>query len=160
MREVARDIKPARATERRVSRAAGTQNASVREVRSGRPDATPLSRYFNPELAWLEFNARVLEEAEEREQPLLERVKFLAIFHSNLDEFFMIRVAGLHEQVRAGLTTISRDRLTPAEQLESVQAGVRALLGRQQRLWTDELMPLLSEQGIHLHTYADLDASQ
>src|SRR5690349_10982798 len=86
-----------------------------------RPDAAPDSRYFNPELAWLEFDRRVLEEAADPGQPLLERVKFLAIFHSNLDEFFMIRVAGLLEQVRAGLTTMTAGHLTTAEQLAALR---------------------------------------
>jgi polyphosphate kinase len=125
-----------------------------------RPDAAPGSRYFNPELAWLEFNERVLEEAEDRARPLLERVKFLAIFHSNLDEFFMIRVAGLYEQVRAHLTSFSRDRLSPTEQLEAVQRSVHALLARQYQLWTKELAPALAERGIYLHDYVELDERQ
>lgn len=142
------------------TRAVGSAGRAARGLFAARPDAAPGSRYFNPELAWLEFNTRVLEEAEEQDKPLLERVKFLAIFHSNLDEFFMIRVAGLHEQIRAGLTSTSRDGLTPAEQLAAVQASVRALLERQHRLWTDELMPGLAAQGVYLHNYAELDSTQ
>jgi polyphosphate kinase len=133
---------------------------TTRATPPARPDAAPDSRYFNPELAWLEFDLRVLEEAEEPEQPLLERVKFLAIFNSNLDEFFMIRVAGLHEQIRAGMTASTRDRLLPTEQLAAVRAGVRRLVARQHRLWTEELMPLLAANGICLQNYDQLDDRQ
>ena len=125
-----------------------------------RPDAAPDSRYFNPELAWLEFDRRVLEEATDATHPLLERVKFLAIFHSNLDEFFMIRVAGLLEQVRAGLTTMTSGHLTTADQLAALRMNVDELLEEQELLWRETLLPALEAQGIHLWHYAQLDAAQ
>ncbi|HVA91073.1 MAG TPA: hypothetical protein VNL71_14665, partial [Chloroflexota bacterium] len=125
-----------------------------------RPDASAESRYFNPELAWLEFDHRVLEEASDASHPLLERVKFLAIFHSNLDEFFMIRVAGLLEQVRAGLSGVTAEHLSNTTQLAALRMNVDALLEAQNTLWRTVLQPELAEQGIHLSEYAQLDEAQ
>lgn len=125
-----------------------------------RPDATSDSRYFNPELAWLEFNHRVLEEAADSSHPLLERVKFLAIFHSNLDEFFMIRVAGLLEQVRAGLTGSSNDHLSSTEQLAALRLNVDALLEAQRNLWCNHLLPELAAANIHILDYDALTNPQ
>ena len=84
-------------------------------------------RYLNRELSWLDFNARVLALAEDPETPLLERVKFLAIFSQNLDEFFQVRVAGLKERVAAGVTRRSVDGMTASEQLEAILARARQL---------------------------------
>src|SRR6201993_2199877 len=81
---------------------------------------TDRSLYFNREISWLAFNHRVLEEALDPAWPLLERLKFLSIFHSNLDEFFMIRVSGLHEQLEAAVTERSPDGLSPQEQLRAI----------------------------------------
>jgi polyphosphate kinase len=125
-----------------------------------RPDATPQSRYFDPELAWLEFDYRVLDEARDPTHALLERVKFLAIFHSNLDEFFMIRVSGLLEQVRAGVGTIVGSSLTTAEVLSALRVNVDALLAEQSRLWKEQLLPQLLEQGIVLCDYEQLNEQQ
>ena len=94
--------------------------------------------YFNRELSWLEFNRRVLEEARDPEVPLLERLKFLAIFSGNLDEFFMVRVGGLHQKVTAGITTGSgADKMLPVEQLEKVNAAVAELVAAQYRCLND-----------------------
>jgi polyphosphate kinase len=101
--------------------------------------------YFNRELSWLDFNARVLHEAEDDRNALLERVKFLAIFSTNLDEFFMVRVAGLKRQVAAGVQGVSPDGLTAQEQLDRIHAQVAALLDRQQACLAD----LLDELGRH-----------
>ena len=93
--------------------------------------ATEQTDYFNRELSWLEFNQRVLDEAQDDAVPLLERLKFLAITASNLDEFFMVRVAGLHGQVEAGIETPSQDGLTPTEQLARIRSA--AAFGRSRR---------------------------
>ena len=104
------------------------------------------ARYNNRELSWLEFDQRVLDEARDPSVPLLERVKFLAIVSSNLDEFFMVRVAGLKRQVRAGDLSAGPDGLTPAEALAKVRARARELSEEQHRCWMEELQPAL-EQG-------------
>lgn len=118
------------------------------------------SHYFNRELSWLEFNWRVLEEAMDERNPLLERVKFLSIFCTNLDEFFMIRVAGIREQVHAGVTTLSLDGKTPNEQLSAIRQRVCGLIELKRRYWLDLLQPALSAEGIHILDYVDLSEQQ
>ncbi len=116
--------------------------------------------FLNRELSWIEFNRRVLQEAQNQETPLLERVKFLAIFASNLDEFFMIRVSGLREQVAAGVTQRTPDGMTPAEQLTAIRRTLLPLLDEQTRILTDDLTPKLAAQGIRLLNYDDLPPAQ
>ena len=113
------------------------------------------SRLLNRELSWVEFNARVLELAEDATLPLLERVKFAAIFSSNLDEFFMVRVAGLLEQDEAGLGVRSVDGLAPAQALEAIRDRVTELVARQARLWKRELRPALAEAGVEVARIED-----
>ena len=116
--------------------------------------------YFNRELSWLAFNRRVLEQAQKESNPLLERVKFLAIFSSNLDEFFEIRVAGLIQQVDSGVTEPSIDGLGPREQLRRIHSVVASLLADQQRCWHGQLMPALAEANIQFKTADQLNQSE
>ncbi|MFY9607499.1 MAG: polyphosphate kinase 1 [Blastocatellia bacterium] len=111
---------------------------------------------FNREASWLEFNSRVLEEAMDRSHPLLERVKFISIFSTNLDEFFMIRVSGLKEQLDEGVTELSLDGMTPAAQLKLINERLRPLLAEQMRCLNDELLPELSSAGIVITPYRAL----
>ncbi|MDW8325498.1 MAG: polyphosphate kinase 1 [Anaerolineales bacterium] len=116
--------------------------------------------FINRELSLLEFQRRVLEEARDPTQPLLERVKFLSIVGSNLDEFFMVRVSGLKQQVEAGVVELSPDGLTPAEQLAGVRKMALKLMQDMRACWHNELLPQLAEAGIYVLDYAALDANQ
>jgi polyphosphate kinase len=116
----------------------------------------PSTRFINRELSWLEFNARVLAIAEDPSLPLLERVKFLAIFGTNLDEFFQIRVSGLKEQRSAGVGVATPDGMTPGEQLQAIHAKVLELTERAVGLFSDVLMPELEKAGIWVVSLSDL----
>ncbi len=119
-------------------------------------DLKDSSLYFNRELSWLEFNRRVLDEARDARHPLLERVKFLAIFSTNLDEFFMIRVSGLKDQIAAGVTAAPADGKTPAEQLAEIRARTLPMLSEQRECYYDEIVPALAAADIHLLHYDQL----
>ncbi|OQO90022.1 RNA degradosome polyphosphate kinase [Saccharomonospora piscinae] len=123
-------------------------------------DALPDDRYFNRELSWQDFNARVLALAEDTSQPLLERAKFLAIFASNLDEFYMVRVAGLKRREQTGLAVRSADGLTPGEQLTYVARRNAELVQRHALAFEQGLRPALAEAGIRLVAWSDLDADE
>jgi polyphosphate kinase len=112
--------------------------------------------YLNRELSWLDFNARVLEEALDDRVPLLERLKFLAIFSTNLDEFYMVRVAGLRRKVSAGAAQYAPESLSPAEQLDAIHERVRELLARRRQVLKRELLPALSQHDIRLVSMAEL----
>ncbi|MCS7073323.1 MAG: polyphosphate kinase 1 [Bacteroidia bacterium] len=116
--------------------------------------------FINRELSWIRFNERVLEEAADKSHPILERLKFLAIFSSNLDEFFMIRVSGLKEQVNAEIIERPADGLSPAEQLQKIQQMLNPLIQRHQHLLQNEVLPELRKKGVRLRTYALLSESQ
>ncbi len=111
--------------------------------------------YFNRELSWLDFNQRVLELAEDPDAPLLERVRFCAIYASNLDEFFMVRVAGLFDQLDAGIDARGPDGLAPAEQIDAIQARVLELDGRLHSCFNGTLRPELQEHGIRIVSLED-----
>ena len=114
-------------------------------------------RYINRELSWLDFNARVLALAEDAETPLLERAKFLAIFSTNLDEFFQVRVAALHDKQAAGLGGPSPDGLTPSEQLRAIRPRVEALIAKQAEIFLGDIVPALGDAGIVLSDWESLD---
>lgn len=116
--------------------------------------------YLNRELSWIAFNCRVLEEAEDPRNPLLERVKFAAIFHSNLDEFFMVRVSAFKEQLAAGDTHRTPNGFTPAEQLDAIRERLRAPLEACELLIREQLLPSLRSAGIDVCAYHDLDHVQ
>lgn len=116
--------------------------------------------YLNRELSWLDFNERVLEEAEDPTVPLLERVKFLAIVSNNFDEFFMVRVAGIWRQIDAGITQPGPDGRTPRQMLEAISARIHALAERQHRAFHGIIEPLLNLEGIHILKPEDLDPMQ
>src|ERR1700751_2648341 len=100
--------------------------------------------FINRELSWLAFNQRVLEEAQDPTQPLIERVKFLTIFSSNLDEFFEIRVAGIKQQIESETSDIGPDGLSPTETFNRIEKVVLELVATEYALWKDELMPALA----------------
>jgi polyphosphate kinase len=112
--------------------------------------------FINRELSWLEFNRRVLEEAQDPTQPLIERVKFLTIVSSNLDEFFEIRVAGIKQQIESETSDIGPDGLSPTETFDRIQKTVRQLVAAQYALWNDELLPELGKNGIYVREIAEL----
>src|SRR6187549_3676165 len=114
-------------------------------------EGSPVSeRLLNRELSWLDFNTRVLELADDERVPLLERVKFSAIFSSNLDEFFQVRVAALKDQVAAGITRPSPDGRTPAQQLIEISDRVEVLVREQERVLLERLVPALGDVGVEL----------
>ncbi|MBL8984497.1 MAG: RNA degradosome polyphosphate kinase, partial [Gemmatimonadetes bacterium] len=120
----------------------------------------PASQLINRELSWLEFNARVLHEALDDRTPLLERVKFLAIFTTNLDEFYQVRVAGLRRQVAAGVTHAPADGITPANQLEAIDRKVRELVQRQLQCLHDVVLPALAEHDVRLVSIDELTVEE
>lgn len=124
---------------------------------------TPLnepSLYINRELAWIRFNRHVLNEALDPSHPLLERVKFLAIFSNNLDEFFMVRVSGLQRQYTKGVRKFPADGMTPAQQLDALQEALLPDLVKEYDCWHDDILPKLAQTGIHIHSYRTLDERQ
>ncbi len=159
---------PAASTPRRRSAAHGNTRGAeeFRAVPSAPPAVTttsptaaetlPDDRYFNRELSWQDFNARVLALAEDESQPLLERTKFLAIFASNLDEFYMVRVAGLKRRDETGLLVRSADGLTPREQLDYISKRNQDLVERQTGAFEKHLRPRLAEHDIRIVGWADL----
>ncbi len=118
------------------------------------------SLYINRELSWLDFNERVLQLAEDPEIPLLERVKFCAIYTTNLDEYYMVRVAGLHDQIEAGVENPSQDGLTPSQTIERIRTRVREQGIRLSDCFERQLRPALAEHGVRIVGLQDLDEQQ
>ena len=123
-------------------------------------NALPEDRYLNRELSWLEFNARVLALAADTSLPLLERAKFLAIFSSNLDEFYMVRVAGLKRRDEMGLSVRSADGLSPREQLRRISERTQQIASRHAHVFLDSVRPALADEGILIVTWAELDDAE
>ncbi|HBL27921.1 MAG TPA: polyphosphate kinase 1 [Acidobacteria bacterium] len=121
---------------------------------------SPGSLFLNRELSWLEFNRRVLHEAEDPRNPLLERLKFLAIFDNNLDEFFMKRVGGLKQQLASQVLELPPDGLTPRQQLATIDGVVRPLVAAHRRLFNREILPALSQHGLEILSWEALRASE
>src|SRR5438105_9211570 len=119
-------------------------------------DFSDSANFINRELSWLEFNRRVLEEAQDPTQPLIERVKFMTIFSNNLDEFFEIRVAGIKQQIQSETSDIGPDGMSPTETFNAIQRLVHELVATQYDFWNKELMPALAKNGIRLHDVAQL----
>ncbi len=122
--------------------------------------SSPSARYVSRELSWIDFNQRVLEEAYDDRNPLLERVKFLSIFASNLDEFFMIRVSGIKQQIEADVRSLSIDGQTPAETLAAIRRALLPIIARKRDLLMDTLIPALDTAGIHILNYDQLTPDQ
>jgi len=140
----------------------GSMAFDSRELLARVPEHKPgeLEAVINPELSWLEFNARVLALAEDPATPLLARLRFLAIFTTNLDEFFMTKVGGLKQAVAAGVTKRSIDGRTPRELLQAMQPRLRALLRRQYRCFAELKEGELRRNGVRIRDWADLDQSE
>ena len=135
-------------------------SSTVEQAEAAPLDLEDPRLYFNRELSWLEFNQRVIELAEDPGVPLLERLKFIAIAANNLDEFFMVRVAGLHDQVDAGIETKLQDGRTPRETLDAIRAKVSEHMDRQALVLQGELRPALAEHGIRIVSLDDVSADE
>jgi polyphosphate kinase len=144
--------------EARTAAAAATAAGTAQQVIDPAPADPEVSpgEFLNRDLSWLEFNRRVLHEATDERTPLLERVRFLGIFTSNLDEYFMKRVGGLKRQVATGVLTQSPDGLTPAQSLAAIRKAVLPLLQQQADCWTSLVCPSLAQKDIHLVRWGDL----
>ncbi|GAA4746155.1 RNA degradosome polyphosphate kinase [Gordonia alkaliphila] len=129
-------------------------------VEPGESADLPPARYFNRELSWLDFNSRVLALAEDPSLPLLERAKFLAIFASNLDEFFMVRVAGLKRRDETGLSVRSADGRSPREQLQRIASRTQKIADRHARVFLDSVLPALAAADVHIADWDDLSGLQ
>src|SRR5512136_1105478 len=123
------------------------------------PARNPLL-YINRELSWVRFNRHVLDEARDESHPLLERVKFLAIYANNLDEFFMIRVSGLQRQLSKGVLKSPPDGLTPSQQLDAIRQRLIPELTVQYDTWHKVILPKLDRAGVHIHTFVALSENQ
>lgn len=136
-----------------------TARSKSGDKRAGAPIPTGPDRFYNRELSWLQFNRRVLQEAGNPSHPVLERLRFLSISASNLDEFYMVRAAGIYGQVKAGITTVSQDGSTPMQQLAAINKFVAGLVLEKQAAWT-ALKAEMSEAGLHVVQPEEVTASE
>ncbi|MEY4714235.1 MAG: hypothetical protein RIQ37_565, partial [Actinomycetota bacterium] len=120
----------------------------------------PEDRFLDRELSWLDFNQRVLELAEDPSLPILERVNFLSIFASNLDEFYMVRVASLKRRIATGIAVQSASGLSPKKVLGLIGEKTRNLQTRHARLFHDQIAPLMSQSGLKIVSFKDLEANE
>ncbi|MFZ0835578.1 MAG: RNA degradosome polyphosphate kinase [Mycobacterium sp.] len=160
MTETEAEVSPGRAewpSAVRVDSAVSQPEAPPAATAEAVVDALPDDRYLNRELSWLDFNARVLALAADTSLPLLERAKFLAIFASNLDEFYMVRVAGLKRRDEMGLSVRSADGLSPREQLRRIGERTQQIASRHAQVFLDSVRPALADEGIVIVTWEDLD---
>src|SRR4051812_27077567 len=127
---------------------------------SPQPKFSDPQNFINRELSWLEFNRRVLEEAEDATQPLIERVKFLTIFSSNLDEFFEIRVAGIKQQIESETSDVGPDGLSPTETFNRIEKTAREMVATECALWKNELVPMLAKEGIRVREVSQLPSKR
>jgi polyphosphate kinase len=130
----------------------------VKDERTARERFGDPKNFINRELSWLEFNRRVLEEAQDPSQPLIERVKFLCIFSSNLDEFFEIRVAGIKQQIESETSDVAADGLSPTETFNQIQRLAHELVATEYELWNNDLLPALAKNGIRIRDVTQLSA--
>ncbi|MEA2431578.1 MAG: polyphosphate kinase, partial [Thermoleophilaceae bacterium] len=140
--------------------AEATEERSTTEATTAEPALDASELYANRELSWLDFNDRVLQLAEDERLPLLERTKFLAIYNTNLDEFFMVRVAGLHDQVDARIDSRGADGLSPTETIERIAEQVAEQDKRQMHQWEEVVRPALEDEGIRIVTCEECDSDE
>jgi polyphosphate kinase len=134
----------------------GSTRAAAQGGKKSMASSEPAERYVNRELSWLEFNQRVLDQARDTTNPLLERLKFLCIVSSNLDEFFEVRVGGLKQQSQHVPQLAGPDGLSPAATLEKIADRVRPMVAGQYRCWSEDIRPALAKENIHFHQYPDV----
>lgn len=144
----------------RLNKTANAKRSAARKTTIRKSPKAIEPRYFNRELSWLEFDRRVLEEAMDPKRPLLERLRFLCIFSSNLDEFFMIRVSGIKEQIEEGVIELSPDGLSPQEQLTEIRRRLQPMLRKQAEYLAGEIFPQLAAAGVALEPYRSLTAKE
>src|SRR5205085_801444 len=145
------------------SRAETEENAPivpVTDAQSAHERFGDPKNFINRELSWLEFNRRVLEEAQDPTQPLIERVKFLCIFSSNLDEFVEIRVAGIKQQIESETSDVGADGLSATETFNAIQRTVLQLVDTEYSLWNNEIAPALAKNNIRIHDVSQLNVKR
>src|SRR5690349_3177126 len=130
-------------------------NGSPASAESPATESSP-QEFLNRDLSWLEFNRRVLHEALDDRTPLLERLRFLGIFTTNLDEFFMKRIGALKRQMAAGTVTQTPDGLTPEQNLAAIRQAILPMLAQQPEVYTNVICPALAARGVHLLTWEEL----